>query len=498
YPVPAFLSTAGYWCYIDAAQPVCLDFRRAYTLLESTTIPREVVLGFDDDPTTLLCDLSTALGRQAPPPSWAFDGAILGIGGGLAELRKKLDVAIESGAPVSAIWVRDWCGRRDPSAKGARAWAWDRGLYPDLPAEIAALRSQGIRFMGYVSDLLATDGPAYGEASERGLCVRSPGGADLVLGPQEHACAMLDLSSPEARAWIEETITREMVGIGMSGWVADTGERISADAVLASGADPAAARLAWPALWARSSRAAIGSSARPEEMLIFLRSGWLGSGRGRGAAWAGDRASDFSADGLGGIVPAALSLGFSGIGFWHSEIGGSRSPGRKGRSADCLGRWEEAAAFSPFFRSSEGGAPGADAQPWSSAASLARFARMAGVFAALKPYHSAAAEDYASGGLPPIRHPWVHYPKDACAPDLERQYLYGADLMVAPALAPEAELTSLYLPEDEWVHLWSSRRFAGGGVTVDSPPGCPAVFYRASSPFASLFDAVRRTARRLM
>jgi alpha-glucosidase len=125
---------------------------------------------------------------------------------------------------------------------------------------------------------------------------------------------------------------------------------------------------------------------------------------------------------------------------------------------------------------------------------------MSEIFAALKPYHLAVAGE-ASGGIPPIRHPWLHYESDPEARELSYQYLYGRDLMVAPALssgaaARSSPLTELYLPEDEWVHLWTSRSFRGGRVSVEAPLGYPAVFYRASSSFASLFDAIRRTARR--
>jgi alpha-glucosidase len=69
--------------------------------------------------------------------------------------------------------------------------------------------------------------------------------------------------------------------------------------------------------------------------------------------------------------------------------------------------------------------------------------------------------------------------------------------MVAPALEPRSPLTELYLPSDEWVHLWTSRIFRGGPVSIESPLGYPAVFYRAASPFAPLFDALRRSSKRI-
>jgi alpha-glucosidase len=171
-------------------------------------------------------------------------------------------------------------------------------------------------------------------------------------------------------------------------------------------------------------------------------------------------------------------------------------------------------AFSPILRLGDGQRPESNAQFWSDPLCLESLARMSEIYAALKPYHIAVAAEQGdpegspgsplspgSPGLPPIRHPWMHYESDPLAARLEGQYLYGRDLMVAPVLEPRSGssgpcLTELYLPDDEWIHLWTSRAFRGGKVTVESPFGCPAVFYRASSPFASLFDALRRTARR--
>jgi alpha-glucosidase len=153
-------------------------------------------------------------------------------------------------------------------------------------------------------------------------------------------------------------------------------------------------------------------------------------------------------------------------------------------------------AFTPILRVGDGLRPEASAQLWSDPSALDLLARMSEVYAALKPYHIAVAAERSAVGLPPIRHPWMHYETDPQVRRLAYQYLYGRDLMVAPALSPRAALTELYLPEDEWVHLWTSRSFRGGRVAVESPMGYPAVFYRAASPFAPLFDALRRTARR--
>ncbi|HTX73985.1 MAG TPA: alpha-glucosidase [Rectinemataceae bacterium] len=505
FPVPAFISTLNYWCAIDTSAFVRIDFKRSSTVIDAWGVPREISLGFARDPAATIGAMTATIGRQSAPPSWCYDGAWLGFRGPQAELTRKLQRVLDAGVKVAALHASDWSGH----PLSGKIAPWDLSLpaagtgssgtaYPDLEGFIAGLRGRGIRFLGYVNPLLSTKGRLYAEASTYDYCVKDAAGHDYLLATPQGTAALVDLSSAEAFSWIKDVLRRELIDRGMSGWMADGGECLPPEARLASGESGLLAHNRWPVLWAQANREAIEETGSGSEALFFVRSGWLGSARSAGIVWAGDRLADFSReDGLPSVVPAALSLGLSGIGFWHSEIGGSSTAAWLRRSRECLDRWTEMAAFTPFFRTSEGQRPEANAQHWSDDSSLALLARMSEVYAALKPYHLAVGAEYVRTGLPPLRHPWLAYPEDAESHRLIHQYLYGRDLMVAPVLEAKRELTKLYLPEDEWVHLWSSRVFRRGTVLVDSPAGCPAVFYRASSAFAPLFDAIRRTVRRL-
>jgi alpha-glucosidase len=331
-----------------------------------------------------------------------------------------------------------------------------------------------------------------------GYCVKSPMGGDCIVSARGVVAALVDLSSREALGWVKGKLRSGLLEAGMAGVLADSCEYLPADAVLASGELAAAAHNRWPLLWARACREAIEEAGLARTAVVLADSGTPGSRRYASAFWSGEQLATFSKyDGLAGSVPAAISFGLSGGGLWHSEAGGSVSFAWARRSRECLARWIEMAAFSPILRVGDGLRPEAAAQPWRDSEAMALLARMSGIYAALKPYHVATAAELAEGGLPPIRHPWMHYEEDQRARRLSYQYLYGRDLMVAPALDGRSPLTSLYLPEDEWVHLWTSRSFRGGDVSIESPPGYPAVFYRASSAFAPLFDALRRTSRRI-
>ena len=110
----------------------------------------------------------------------------------------------------------------------------------------------------------------------------------------------------------------------------------------------------------------------------------------------------------------------------------------------------------------------------------------------LKPYIKDAVEEYTRTGVPAQRPLFMHYEEDARGYDIQNEYLLGRDLLVAPVYESGAEEWSLYLPEDQWVHLWTGEEYAGGDVTVKAPVGQIPVFYRKDSKYCALFESIRQ------
>ena len=74
---------------------------------------------------------------------------------------------------------------------------------------------------------------------------------------------------------------------------------------------------------------------------------------------------------------------------------------------------------------------------------------------------------------------------------MQDQFLYGADLLVAPVIEEGAVSRDVVLPgEGVWRHVWSGEDFAPGTQTISAPIGRPPVFYRPGSAFAALFAAL--------
>lgn len=287
-------------------------------------------------------------------------------------------------------------------------------------------------------------------------------------------------------------IKKNLIELGCGGWMADFGEYLPTDTFLHNGVSAEIMHNAWPALWAKCNYEALEETGKLGEILFFMHAGYTGSQKHSVMMWAGDQNVDWSLDdGLASVVPAALSLAMTGHGLHHSDIGGYTTLFEMKRTKELLLRWCDFSAFTPMMRTHEGNRPGDNWQFDGDAETIAHFARMTTVFTTLKPYIKAAVAQNAKSGLPVMRPLFLHYEDDARAYTLKYQYLFGRDLLVAPVHEEGRHDWTLYLPQDNWVNVWTGETCQGGEVTVAAPLGKPPVFYRQQSEWADLFNTLR-------
>jgi sulfoquinovosidase len=498
YAQPTFVSSDNYACHLDATAYAELDFRRPDRhTLRAFQIPTAVRIEVGSSAPEVLSKLSAYLGRQPELPAWAYDGVWLGVQGGTAVVLAKLRRAREAGVKVAALWAQDWEGIRMTSFGKQLRWDYrfDPSLYPDLPGTISALRQEGVRFLGYVNPMLVTDGDLYAEAKRRGFLVRDSAGEIAHITITSFPAGLIDLDNPEAVRWYKSVIKDNLIGIGMAGWMADFGEALPPEARLASGRSFELAHNDYPVQWARLNREAVEEAGKLGEVVFFVRAGAAGTSRHALACWAGDQLVNWSFDdGFATVIPAALSLGFSGIAHTHADIGGYTTVAWIKRSKELFLRWCEQSAFTPIMRTHEGNRPRDNWQFDSDPETLRHFARMSRVYVHLRDYHRALGREYLETGLPPIRHPYLHDEADETLHTLKYQYLYGRDLLVAPVLRPRKRQARVYLPDDAWVHVWTGRAYGRGFHRVPAPIGCPPVFYRERSPYRALFAGLAAAA----
>ncbi|WP_336973901.1 alpha-glucosidase [Sphingobium aromaticiconvertens] len=492
YPQPTFLSSRLYACHVDSSAYSVLDFTdpdhhrlevwEGRVTLEFFTAP---------DLIGLVGQLSTRFGRQPALPDWAIGGAIVGLKDGDKSFAR-LETIMEAGAAISGLWCEDWIGIRQTSF-GRRLfwdWSWNDARYPDLPARIADLAARSVRFLGYVNPYLANDGVQYQEAVAGGyLALRQEGDEPYLVDFGEFDCGVVDFTNPAAMDWFaERVIGQEMLDFGLSGWMADFGEYLPVDLRLHDGSDPMLMHNRWPVLWAEANARAVVSRGKTGEAVFFMRAGFSGVQAHCPLLWAGDQSVDFTRhDGINTVITAALSAGLVGNAYSHSDVGGYTSLHGNVRTVDLMMRWCELGAFSPVMRSHEGNRPDDNMQIDSSPELLAQFAAMSRVHAALAPYVRHVSDQAVATGLPVQRPLFLHYFEERLF-GVQDQYLYGADLLVAPVIEAEASARSVILPGDGmWRHLWSGADYAPGTHVINASYGQPPVFYRPQSDFAPLF-----------
>jgi len=497
YPQPTFMSSNNYFCHVETSAYAQFNFKKKNSHeLYIWNIPDKIIIGKYENSLLTVGALSEFLGRQPTLPEWAYDGVWLGIQGGEEVATKKLNKCIESGVKVGALWCQDWQGIRMRGKSKRLFWNWiyDKELYPELPEYIKSLRAdKNVRYLGYINSFLATDGEAYRQASEGGYCIKDKDGNDYHVGTGNGQTCLVDLSNPDAIAWLKSFIKEHMIDIGLSGWMADFGEYFPIDCVLHSGEDPKLFHNKYPTIWSKVVYEALEESGNLGEIIFFTRSGYSYSSKYTTLVWAGDQLVNWSMDdGLASVIPAALSLGICGIGYHTSDLGGYTTVYNIKRTPELFMRWAEQAAFTMVMRTHEGNRPQSNVQFDEDDEVLDHFAKMSQIHVHLKPYLIALSKEYQETGIPPMRACFLHYENDHVLHEIKYQYLFGQDLLVAPVIKPKTERWKVYFPDDDWVHIWSEVEYKKGWHDVNAPIGKPPVFYRKSSDFVELFKEMKK------
>ncbi len=483
YAQPTFTSSDRYFFHADINAYSELDFSTPDRITLYAQEPPVVYIGTAGTFPELSKALSNLLGHQDTLPDWVYEGAILAVQEGTERIDEKIQKARQKGVKICGIWSQDWCGCRR-TGFGYQVmwnWQWDKELYHNLDLKIKEWKAEGIRFLGYINPFIAIEGELYKTASREGYCVKDKAGKDYLVTITTFPAAMVDLTNPKAYEWYKSLIKENMIGLGMGGWMADFGEYLPMDSVLYSGEDPEMIHNRWPAIWAKLNREAIRACGVSEDVFFFTRAGHTETIKYSAMMWTGDQHVDWSVDdGIGSVIPATLSLAMSGYGLTHSDVGGYTTIMHMTRSKELLMRWEEMNVFSPLFRSHEGNQPSRNVQFDADDELLEHLAKASAMHARLSGYIKNCVAENAGRSLPVMRPLFYHY-DEKNAYEEKTEYLLGRDILVAPVLKEGATSRVVYLPEDEWVHLFSGQEYRGGTYTVESAIGHPPVFIRKSS-----------------
>ena len=488
-PMPVFVTSRKRLIAFDTASDGFSEFGDVWCF-SFDSCPRSM--------TVLRADSFEALGRAYAGlvpnrqylPDWCRDGMILSAQGGTQRIEELCYKMLDAGAKISAVWSQDWSGEIRTVMGKQVWWNWevDETLYPNLREAIWRLNERGVKFLGYINPYLVKDSRLYTLCKERGWLITRADGSVYHIKSTTFDAGMIDLTNPDAARFTKDVLIKEnMLGLGMSGWMADFGEYLPADCVLHDG-DPAKLHNAWPVMWAKLNREAIEEAGR-DDAFFFTRSGYTGIQTYAPILWNGDQHTDDTRDyGMPCVLPASFSLGFSGVGLVHCDIGGFFSFTKMKRDDTLFIRWMEMGAFSALMRTHESIRPWANSQPYDDKV-LPYAVKLTNVHVALAPYLRACTAK-VNDGVPVLRPDFWAANDFAAHRDIDCYFL-GDDLFVAPIMKRAAKARKVCLPQGEWVHLWTGKKFKGGrDYRVRAPLGQPPVFYRAESAFVSLFRGI--------
>lgn len=488
-PMPVFVTDAGRMIRFDVDSDGISELGSKWTFTFDAC-PKSLTILFGEDYSSLLTQYTALYPNRMGVPDWCHDGMILGIQGGTKAILEKTFAMLDAGAKISGVWSQDWSGENRTIMGKQVWWNWevDTKLYHGLRSAIQKLNARGVRFLAYINPYLVKDGRLYEVCRKKGFLITRTDGTVYHIKSTTFDAGMLDLTNPDAVTYIkDELIKRNMLDLGVSGWMADFGEYLPVDCVLHAG-DPKKLHNVWPVLWARVNREAIEEYGAKDAM-FFMRSGYLGIQEYAPILWNGDQHTDLTKDyGMPCIMPASFSLGFSGVPLVHSDVGGFFSFGKLKRSPRLFTRWMEMDTFTPMLRSHESIRPWANAQ-FDAPAVLPYTVRMTNVFAALKPYRL-AVEEQAKRGIPALRPDFWAEGRFAARKD-PYAFFFGDDLFVCPVIERRVSTRHVCLPAGDWVHLWTGKEYLGGTeADIAAPLGQIPVFYRKDSRFAPLFAAI--------
>ncbi len=415
--------------------------------------------------------LSSLNGRPALPQPWVFGGwndAVRGVG----RVEEVAATLRASRAPSSAVWTEDWKGAEETPLGYHLTGEWfvDESLYPNASDTAAALQADGFAWLAYFSPFVFQDTVTWDDAVAAGVLVLNSNGEPLTFAsPALTLAGQVDLSTDVGRDWAVGYLSGALA-LGFDGWMADFGEWLPDDAVMANGQSGLDAHNAYPRWWQETNQQAVSGS----DATFFVRSGWLGSSGLIPMVWAGDQRTSFDADdGLPTVVPMGLGLAVSGIPWFSHDTAGYSSTGNDPSTQELWFRWSSLGAMSPLYRTHHGAY---DLDNWqfdTDEATLAHHSAMATEAMRLWPYRYGLAARAANQGTPMLLPPAFVWGGD----DWGRTdaWMLGDALLVAPVVQAGATSRDVDLPDGVgWVDWWTHRPATDG--LANAPLGTIPVF----------------------
>ncbi len=379
-------------------------------------------------------------------------------------------------------------------------WCFDPVLWPDPKAMVQELKGMGIRCMVSVWPNVEGDSVNFKELSERGLLVRTVKGA--IHQPAARFgrdTVFLDATHPEAGPFAWQKVKENYYDHGIDLFWLDEiePEFITYEFDCYNYYIGPAAKYTnlYPREYTKVFYEGMRAQGR-EDIVNLVRCTWVGSQQYAALLWSGDVKCNFTA--LRDQLAGGLNVGMAGIPWWCSDTGGFMYGDiNDPEFHELLVRWFQFSTFTAALRMhgermpydqtvlpSNGGGnmrTGAPNELWSYGEEPYRImCKYVELRNALKPYIRSVMEEASANGSPVIRPMFYEFPHDPHCWELENQYMFGTDYLVAPILYAGQRERNVYLPAGQWQNIHTGEMIMGGqAITAAAPLDIIPVYKKA-------------------
>jgi len=451
--IPFYMTNKGYGVFINDPGKVSLEIGSEKTSRVQFCVSGEYLeyfIIYGPDPKTILERYTALTGRPAMPPEWSFglwlstsfttsydEKTVMSFINGMEERKIPLSVF-----HFDCFWMKgfNWCD-----------FTWDRDTFPDPQGMLSRIKAKGIKICVWINPYIAQRSKLFEEGKKLGYFLTNKKGSVYQTDQWQAGMAIVDFTNPDAVKWYTDALEK-LMDMGVDCFKTDFGEKIPDDAVYFDGGDPQRHHNYYTYLYNKAVFELLERKRGKGEAVLFARSATTGCQRFP-LHWGGDCESTFEA--MAETLRGGLSLSLSGFGFWSHDIGGFEGI----PNAALFKRW---LAFGLLSSHSRLHGSHSYRVPWSvdeESAEVCRF--FTELKSRLMPHILKAAKEAHEKGIPVLRAMMLEFPDDPTCAYLDRQYMLGSDLLVAPVFSEDNTVT-YYIPEGNWKQYLTGETIKGG------------------------------------
>jgi alpha-D-xyloside xylohydrolase len=499
--IPFLVSTRGYGFIWNNPSIGRAELVKNHTMWYAKRARQiDYLIFFGETPAEIVKKYTDLTGKPPMLPEWA-------AGFWQCKLRYRtqeelLNVAREykkRGLPLSVIVVDffHWPKQGD--------WRFDEKYWPDPAAMVDELNKMGVKLMVSIWPTVEIESENYLEMVRRGLLVRTERGVPTIA-TFRGICTYVDMTNPEARKFIWEKIKQNYYRYGIRMfWLDEAEPELSAfgfgyENISPHDYDNLRYHLGnglevsniYPFYYAKAFYDGMRGEGE-REIVNLIRCAWIGSQRFGVVVWSGDIPSTFES--LRKQVRAGLSIAMAGIPWWTTDIGGFFGGDPEDpRFRELIVRWFQFGVFCPIFRLHGFRLPypkkidalgeeltGGPNEVWSfGEEAYGILKRLLFLRERIKQYLMEQMRKAHEEGVPIMRPLFFDFPEDETTYEVDDEYMFGPDILVAPVLHEGARSRRVYLPSGaRWKDANTDKEYDGGQwVEVAAPLDVVPVFLK--------------------